>query len=153
MCLKITLCWWDFHMIKIGVIGSGSMGKNHARVCYELNDVELVGICDIDKSSAKIVAERFNTKAYTSYQDLIPRVDAVIIATPTSTHFDISNFAFSCGKHVLVEKPICDTIKNAEDMVKKADEETLVLATGHIERHNPAVAFVKEGIRKNGFGA
>jgi UDP-N-acetylglucosamine 3-dehydrogenase len=139
-------------MIKIGVIGSGSMGKNHARVCSELNDVDLVGICDVDKSSAKVVAERFNTTAYTSYQDLIPKVDAVIVATPTSTHFDITHFALSSGKHVLVEKPICDTIQNAEAMVKKAEDEKLVLATGHIERHNPAVAFVKEGIQKNRFG-
>jgi UDP-N-acetylglucosamine 3-dehydrogenase len=139
-------------MIKIGVIGTGSMGKNHARVCSELHDVELVGICDVDKSTAKIVAERFHTQAFTSYQDLISKVDAVIIATPTSTHFDISTKALSSGKHVLVEKPICDTIKNAQEMVKKAEDEHLVLATGHIERHNPAVAFVKEGIQKNRFG-
>ena len=79
-------------------------------------------------------------------------VDAVIIATPTLTHFDISNSALSLGKHVLVEKPICDTIKNAENMVKKAESENLVLATGHIERHNPVVSFVKEGIQKERFG-
>jgi UDP-N-acetylglucosamine 3-dehydrogenase len=139
-------------MIKIGVIGAGSMGKNHARVCSEINDVELVGICDVDKNTAKVVADRFHTTAYTSYQDLISKVDAVIIATPTSTHFDISTKALSSGKHVLVEKPICDTIKNAQEMVKKAEDEHLVLATGHIERHNPAVAFVKEGIEKNRFG-
>jgi len=139
-------------MIKIGVIGTGSMGKNHARVCSELPDVNLVGICDVDRGAAKAVAERFNTKAFTSYPDLLREVDAIIIATPTSTHFDISNSALSSGKHVLVEKPICDTIKNAENMVKKAENENLVLATGHIERHNPAVAFVKEGIQKNRFG-
>jgi UDP-N-acetylglucosamine 3-dehydrogenase len=139
-------------MIKIGVIGTGSMGKNHARVCSELNDVDLVGICDIDKTTASVVAERFQTKAYTSYRELISKVDAVIIATPTSTHFDISNTALSSGKHVLVEKPISGTIAHAQDMVKKAEDEHLVLATGHIERHNPAVAFVKEGIEKNRFG-
>jgi UDP-N-acetylglucosamine 3-dehydrogenase len=139
-------------MMKIGVIGTGSMGKNHARVCSELKDVELVGICDVDKNTAKVVAERFHTKAYTSYQDLIAKADAVIIATPTSTHFDISTKALSAGKHVLVEKPICDTVQNAQTMVKKAEDEHLVLATGHIERHNPAVAFVKEGIQKNRFG-
>ncbi|HIH28760.1 MAG TPA: Gfo/Idh/MocA family oxidoreductase [Thermoplasmata archaeon] len=139
-------------MMKIGVIGAGSMGKNHARVCSELQDVELAGIYDVDKNTAKVVAERFHTKAYPSYQDMLPKVDAVIIATPTSTHFEISQNALSSGKHVLVEKPICDTIQNAQTMVKKAEEEHLVLATGHIERHNPAVAFVKEGIQKNRFG-
>jgi len=152
MYLRMIICWGNFDMIKIGVVGAGSMGKNHARVCSEINDVELTGICDVDNTTAKIVAERFHTKAYTSYQDLISKVDAVIIATPTSTHFDISTKALSSGKHVLVEKPICDTIKNAQDMVKKAEDENLVLATGHIERHNPAVAFVKEGIQKNRFG-
>jgi len=139
-------------MMKIGVIGAGSMGKNHARVCSELNDVEFVGIYDVDKGTAKVVAERVHTKAYASYQDLLSKVDAVIIATPTSTHFEISNNALSSGKHVLVEKPISDTIKEAQDLVKKAEDEHLVLATGHIERHNPAVAFVKEGIQKNRFG-
>lgn len=139
-------------MLKIGVIGTGSMGKNHARVCSELPDVDFVGVCDIDKGGAKAVAERFNTKAFVSYHDLLRAVDAVIIATPTSTHFDITNSALSSGKHVLVEKPICDTIKNAENIVKKAESEKLVLATGHIERHNPAVAFVKEGIEKKRFG-
>lgn len=139
-------------MIKIGVIGTGSMGKNHARVCSDLPDVDLVGICDVNKDAAKVVAERFNTKAYSSYKDLLGVVDSVIIATPTQTHFEITNDALSSGKHVLVEKPICDTIKNAEDIVKKAETENLVLAAGHIERHNPAVAFVKEGIRKKKFG-
>lgn len=139
-------------MLKIGVIGAGSMGKNHARVCSELHDIELAGIYDVDKDITKMVAERFHTKAYPSYQDLLPKVDAVIIATPTSTHFEISQSALSNGKHVLVEKPICDTIQNAQTMVKKAEDEHLILATGHIERHNPAVAFVKEGIQKNRFG-
>lgn len=139
-------------MTKIGVIGTGSMGKNHARVCSDLPDVDLVGICDVNRDAAKVVAERFNTKAYSSYKDLLGLVDCVIIATPTNTHFEITNNALSYGKHVLVEKPICDTIKNAEDIVKKAEIENLVLASGHIERHNPAVAFVKEGIQKNKFG-
>ena len=144
--------WGNLKMIKIGVIGTGSMGKNHARVCSELNDVELVGICDVDKNTAKVVAERFHTDAYLTYQELIAKTDAIIIATPTSTHFDIATTALSSGKHVLVEKPICDTIKNAQALVKKAEDEDLTLATGHIERHNPAVTFVKEGIQKNRFG-
>jgi len=139
-------------MMKIGVIGAGSMGKNHARVCSELQDVELAGVYDIEKNTAKIVAERFRTTAYASYQEMLPKVDAVIIATPTSTHFEITQKALSLGKHVLVEKPICDIIENAQTMVKTAEKEHLVLATGHIERHNPAVAFVKEGIQKNRFG-
>ncbi len=139
-------------MMKIGVIGAGSMGKNHARVCSELQDVELAGIYDIEKNTAKVVAERFHTTAYSSYQEMLPKVDAVIIATPTSTHFEITQNALSLGKHVLVEKPICDTIENAQTMVKTAEQGHLVLATGHIERHNPAVAFVKEGIQKNRFG-
>lgn len=139
-------------MLKIGVIGLGSMGRNHARVCSELNGVDLVGVCDVDSGAVNVVAERFNTKAFVSYHDLLRLVDAVIIATPTRTHFDITNSALSSGKHVLVEKPICNTIKNAEDIVKKAESENLVLATGHIERHNPAVAFIKEGIQKNRFG-
>lgn len=139
-------------MIKIGVIGIGSMGKNHVRVCSELPDVDLVGISDINRDAAKVVAKRFNTKTYNSYKTLLNLVDAVIIATPTTTHYDLVNHAFSHGKHVLVEKPICDNITNAEDIVKKAEDKKLVLAVGHIERHNPVVDFMKKSINNKRFG-
>lgn len=139
-------------MLKIGVIGAGSMGKNHARVCSELDEVNLVGICDTDKDTADFVAKKLRIKAYTSYKEMLPKTDAVIIATPTVTHNSIARNALKAGKHVLVEKPITETIPDAMHIVKLAEDEDLVLAVGHIERYNPAVAFVKEGIQKKYFG-
>ena len=139
-------------MLKVGVIGLGSMGKNHARVCSELDTIDFVGVSDIDKATVSSIANRFNTAAFSEYTDLISKVDAAVVATPTNTHFKIANDLLNAGKHVLVEKPICDTTSDAESLVKIADDENLVLAVGHIERHNPAVKYVKESLDAKDFG-
>lgn len=131
-------------MQKIGIIGSGSMGKNHVRVCTELETVELFGVADTDKITVKKVAEKFGTKAFLDYRELLPEIDAAIVATPTVTHHKIAMDLLNNGRHVLVEKPICDSIEKAEELMKKAEKESLIFAVGHIERHNPAVKFVKE---------
>jgi len=139
-------------MLKIGVIGTGSMGKNHARVCSELENVELVGIADKNIDTAKKIAERFDVQSFVDYKELINIVDAVIVATPTITHHDISMDLLNNGKHVLVEKPVCNNVENAEALSRKAEEAGLVLAVGHIERHNPVVKFVKESMDNKKFG-
>ena len=139
-------------MLKIGVIGTGSMGKNHARICSELEQVELVGIADTNRETAKRVAEKFDTKAFFDYKELLQEVDAAIIATPTITHHDIAMDLLNRGKHVLVEKPICNSVEKAQTLTKKAEETGLVLAAGHIERHNPAVKFIKDAMQNKRFG-
>lgn len=139
-------------MLKIGVIGLGSMGKNHARVCSEIENVELVGVSDINENTSRNIAERVKTKPFYNYKELIPEIDIAIVATPTVNHFDITNRLLDAGKHVLVEKPICDSVEKADSLVKKAENEGLVLAVGHIEKHNPAVKFVKEGLDRGDFG-
>jgi len=139
-------------MIKIGVIGLGAMGKNHARVCSEIEHVELVGVADVNRETADSISNRFDTKCYYDYKDLISDIDAAIIATPTTTHYDIACDLLDHGKHVLVEKPFCETVVNGYELVKKAESEDLVLAVGHIERHNPVVKFVKDGITSGKFG-
>lgn len=139
-------------MLRIGVIGLGSMGKNHARVCSELENVELVGLADINKEAAKTIAGRFNIKAFFDYHELLPGIDAAIVASPTNTHHSITMDLLKNGKHVLVEKPICDTTKKAEELVQKAKNEGLILAVGHIERHNPAVKFAKDALDNKKFG-
>lgn len=139
-------------MIKIGVIGTGAMGKNHTRVCSEIPDIELIGVYDINKENAENTAKKFNIKTYNSYQELLQHIDAAIIATPTNMHYEITKKALEQGKHVLVEKPICDTIHKAEYIIKKAEKQKLVLSVGHIERYNPAITFIKEGINKKLYG-
>ena len=139
-------------MLKIGVIGLGSMGKNHARVCSEIENVDLVGVADVDKETAKNIAKRFDTKAFFDYRELLTKIDAVVVSTPTVTHYDIAMDLLNEGKHILVEKPICNNVKRADSLVKKAEQEDIVLSVGHIERHNPAVKFVKEGMNNKRFG-
>ena len=139
-------------MLKIGIIGTGSMGKNHARVCSEKANIELIGVVDTDKKVAETFAQKFDIKAFYDYREMIGEIDAAIVSTPTSMHHRITLDLLNNGKHVLVEKPICTSIDNAEELVKKAEKERLVLAVGHIERHNPVVKFVKEALYKKKFG-
>ena len=133
-------------MLHMGVIGLGSMGKNHARVCSEINTIQLTGVSDIDPITVKAIADRFHTKSFTTHKEMIKDIDAAIIATPTITHYKIAMDLLNEGKHVLVEKPICESVKKADELVKKAEKEGLILAVGHIERHNPAVRFAKESM-------
>ena len=139
-------------MLKIGVIGAGSMGKNHVRVCSENEKIELIGVSDVNKTTAKTISDKFGIKPFFDYKEIINEIDAAIIATPTVMHYKIAMDLLTNGKHVLVEKPICDSIDRSAELVKKADKNNLVLAVGHIERHNPATKFVKDSITKGKFG-
>ena len=137
--------------IKAGVIGTGSMGRNHVRVYSEMG--VLHGIADSVESVARPLAEKFGVNYYPDYRDLLKSdIDAVTVATPTNTHFKLAMDAVKAGKHVLVEKPICFSIEEAEELVKAADKEGLVLAVGQIERHNPVVKFARESIEAGKFG-
>jgi len=128
------------------------MGKNHARVCSEIEGIKLSGVSDINKDVSKNIASRLRTKSYSDYKELISIIDAAIVATPTKTHYDIALDLLNNGKHVLVEKPICDTIKKASSLLNHSEDQDLVLAVGHIERHNPAVRFVKDNLEAKKFG-
>jgi UDP-N-acetylglucosamine 3-dehydrogenase len=139
-------------MLKIGVIGTGSMGKNHARVCTELEDVQLRGISDIDKAVAKDIARRFDVPAYYDYTEMFGEIDAAIVAAPTVSHYKIAMDLLDTGRHVLAEKPLCDSVTKSEELVEKAEKEGLILAVGHIERHNPVVKFVKNSLDDGKFG-
>ena len=143
---------FGFYMLKIGVIGTGSIGKNHARVCSKLPNLELVGIADKNKETLKDIARRFGVSTFTDYKELFPKIDAVIIATPTNTHFDIATDAINAGKHILVEKPVCNSVENGKKLLSKAKDTGIVFAVGHIERHNPVVKFTKNALDNNQYG-
>ncbi|MCK5024397.1 MAG: Gfo/Idh/MocA family oxidoreductase [Thermoplasmata archaeon] len=136
--------------MKIGIIGVGSMGKNHARVNSEMGI--LAGIADSDEATARSLAERFGVKYFSDYRDMFASVDAITVATPTGTHFKIAMDAILAGKHVLVEKPICPSLEDSEKLVKAAEDAGIVLAVGQIERHNPVVKFARESIEQGRFG-
>ncbi len=139
-------------MVKIGVIGLGSMGKNHARVCSEIPNVELIGVADVDPTTVHAIADRFQTKGYTDYNKLLPHIDAAIIATPTNTHYEIASKLIKNEKHLLIEKPITDSVNNAKKLIQDAEKHQVTIAVGHIEKHNPVVNFVKEGLTSKKFG-
>ena len=136
--------------MKTGIIGVGSMGKNHARVNSEMG--VLAGIADSNEAVARPLAERFGVEYFSDYRDMLASVDAITVATPTVTHFQIAMDAIQAGKHVLVEKPICPTLDESEKLVKAAEDAGIVLAVGQIERHNPVVKFARESIENGKFG-
>ena len=129
--------------IRIGVIGAGVMGERHCRVCANLPRVDLVGIADLNEARGQEVADRYETTYYRDYGQLLPRLDAVTIATTTESHFDLAKACLEQGLHVMVEKPITETIEQAQQLIQMAEERGLVLQVGHIERFNPAFLELK----------
>ena len=137
--------------IKVGVVGIGHVGKEHARILASLPQAELVGLCDID-SSKKERAEALKIPFFGDFHNLIGKVEAVSIATPTSTHAAVAKEFLRSGIHTLVEKPFTLRLEEADELIELAREKNLALQVGHIERHNPGFRKV-EGIvaRKIGF--
>lgn len=132
-------------MIKAGVIGAGSMGKNHIRIYSEMPDVELVGISDIDADLVEDLGKQYNTRPFTDYKELLKQgLDAVSIVVPTRMHRDVAIDALKAGCHVLVEKPIADSVENAQAIIKTSKEVGRCVMVGHIERFNPAILKLKE---------
>ncbi|MEM3105263.1 MAG: Gfo/Idh/MocA family oxidoreductase [Candidatus Bathyarchaeia archaeon] len=132
-------------MTKVAVIGVGFWGRNHARVYSEIEDVELVAVCDIDLERSKSVAKRYGCRAYSDFKEmlLVEKPDAVSICTPTTTHFEITSEVLKHGVHSLTEKPLCSTLEEAEKLRNLAYSLGLKLMPGHIERFNPAVGRIK----------
>lgn len=127
------------HKIKIGVIGTGHLGKFHAKLLKDIEQADLRGICDTNKEQMMKVAEEFELPTFDSFDDLLREVDAVSIAATTSAHFDLAKQCLNAGKHVMIEKPITATIDQGKELVQLAKEKNLKLQVGHIERFNPAL--------------
>jgi len=125
--------------VKVGIIGVGYLGTQHARILSYLERAELIGVADIDFKKAMVIGNRHGVKYYDNYENMLDEIDAGIVATPTSEHFAISMKLLSEGKSVLVEKPITETVEQAEELVSVANKNGLILQIGHLERFNPAV--------------
>ena len=128
---------------RVGVIGVGSMGQNHARVYAELPDVELVGVADTDADRAREIAASHGTQAR-SRAELLDRADAVSIAVPTAHHADLARECIEAGVDVLVEKPFVADPETGRELADLAHDRGAVIQVGHIERFNPAVRAVAE---------
>jgi predicted dehydrogenase len=125
--------------LKCAVIGTGYLGKFHAEKYAGLPDCELVGVVDTDLETAQAVAAKTSSLPLTDYRELLGRVDAVSIVVPTSLHHPVAKDFLASGAHVLVEKPITVTVKEADELIRIAEENRRVLMVGHLERFNAAL--------------
>lgn len=124
---------------RLCVIGVGYLGKFHAEKYAKMDNVDLVGVADIDKNRAEEIAARVGTQSYVHYQDLIGHVDAASIAVPTPDHYTISRDFLKNGIDVLIEKPITTTLNEADDLICISNAKNRYIQVGHLERFNPAV--------------
>jgi len=130
-------------MLKAGVLGAGHLGKIHLRLLNQSEKYELIGFYDPDEENAKKVAEEFGYRHFNSVSELIDAVDVVDIVTPTLSHFDCAKQAISKGKHIFIEKPITNTVEEAEKIRDMVAEFGVKGQVGHVERFNPAFLAVK----------
>jgi predicted dehydrogenase len=121
----------------MAVVGTGAMGRNHVRILSTLPGVELVGIHDPAPGAAEAVSKEHGARAFESLDDLAGRIDAAVVAVPTVAHADIGCKLLSRGVHVLVEKPIAQSLAEADRLLEAQGDR--VLAVGHVEFYNPAV--------------
>lgn len=133
-------------MTTVAIIGVGNMGAHHARVFSSLKNVSLVSVSDLDEKKGKEIANLYKCKFYKDYKEMLKKekIDAVSIVVPTAHHTSIAVECMKNGKHIIVEKPLADSVENAEKIISAAKENNVKLLVGHIERHNPAVKKLKE---------
>jgi len=134
--------------LRVGVVGAGYLGRFHAEKYARMDDVELVGVVDIDKSQAEEVAGRFNTKAYLHHEYLFGKVDAVSIVVPTPAHFSVAKDFLKNNIDVLIEKPMSETTEQADELIRFAKSKSLIIQVGHLERFNPAVVALRDIIKQ-----
>jgi UDP-N-acetylglucosamine 3-dehydrogenase len=141
-------------MIKVGVIGLGNMGVHHARNYFNLENAQLICVCDLNKNLADDLSKKFNCKAYYDYKLMLEQenIDAVSIVVPTSKHKEVSLYCMEKGIDVLIEKPIAASVEDAMEMINKAKERGVILQVGHIERFNPAIKKLKEIVESGKLG-
>ncbi len=124
--------------VKIGVVGVGHLGDHHTRIISQIPDTELVGVVDVDQDKAKRIAQKYNTRYFEKLDDLLAETSAISLVVPTTVHYPLALMILERGKDLLIEKPITETVPQAEELVDLAQAKNLILQVGHIERFNPA---------------
>ena len=130
--------------LKVGVFGTGHLGKFHLNNWKEIKEVELVGFYDPNDATAQEVSDKYQLARFLDPQHLMEAADAVDVVAPTNFHFDLCEVAIRKGKHVFVEKPLANTMDEARELVKLAKESNIKLQVGHVERFNPAFLAIKD---------
>jgi predicted dehydrogenase len=137
--------------IRIGIVGAGSIGKNHARIYAELEGVDFAAVLDTNPETARAISDQYGAKVIGTLDEFAELVDAATVATPTPDHFRIGMKLLSRGKHLLIEKPITETPEQAQELVKLAQERSLILQVGHVERFNPVLSVLEERLTRPRF--
>ncbi len=134
-------------MLKVGIVGVGQFGQNHARILSESDKCEFVGLYDWRPERAREIAEKINAKAFESFEALISECDALVVVVTTISHFELAEKALKNGIHVFIEKPITETLQQAEELLEIARKDNLKIQVGHIERFNPIVSEMEDKIK------
>ncbi len=129
--------------LKVAVIGIGHLGKEHARIYASLPNVDLIALCDRDKSKEE-KARELGTQFTTDFRHLIGKVDAVSVVVPTAYHYEVAKPFMEAGTHVLIEKPITLELGEADELIEIAKQKKLVLQVGHVERHNAGLQKIQK---------
>jgi predicted dehydrogenase len=132
------------NVLRVGVVGVGHIGKNHARLYGDLPSAKFTAVYDIDQPRAKKITEKSHALAAQSIDEFAENIDAASIATPTSTHFEIAKQLLDRGKHLLIEKPIAENTAHATELAALAAQRGLILQVGHVERFNPVLSALEE---------
>jgi len=130
--------------IKVGVIGVGALGRHHARLHNINPEAELVGIYDANPKVAEVISNEFGVKIFKTIGELSEACEAMSIAVPSHLHHQVAIPLLKAGKHLLIEKPIATSVEEAEEMVKLAAENKVVLGVGHVERFNPVMVYLEQ---------
>jgi len=133
-------------MLKVGVLGAGHLGKIHLRLLNQSKKYELVGFYDPDEINGKKVSDEFGYTYFDNINQLIDSVAVVAIVTPTLSHYDCAKKSIAKGKHIFIEKPITNTLEEAESLLDLAKGQGVKGQVGHVERFNPAFIAVKDKI-------
>ena len=129
--------------MKIGVFGTGHLGKIHLQ-CLKETPFVVSGFVDPDNDIADSIHSEFNIKRFKDAEALITACDAIDIVSPTMHHYEIARKAIECGKHVFIEKPVTRTLEEAKDLVALVEKYGVVAQVGHVERYNPAFQSLSE---------
>jgi len=133
-------------MLNVGVIGAGHLGKIHLRLLNQSEHYNLIGFYDSNPDYAQKISQEFGYTVFNSIEELIAQTDVIDIVTPTLSHFETAKKVIEAGKHVFIEKPITNTVEEAEDLVKLAKKHQVKGQVGHVERFNPAFQAVSHMI-------
>ncbi|KAF0184176.1 MAG: hypothetical protein FD164_502 [Nitrospirae bacterium] len=125
---------------RVAVVGVGYLGRHHARIYAELEGVELIGVVDSNRKQAEDIASQYGCAAFSDHRDILDKVDALSIVTPTTAHYSVARDCIAAGKDLLIEKPITTTVEEADCLIQQANKKGVLIQVGHLERFNPVLS-------------